>query len=484
MPGKSPHLADPTAEAVRSPSDVAAQSAQPWQAIFEHSACGQMLLSPEGDIQAINAKACQLLGYARDALIGTRCHTLTHPGDLSSELDHWRSLQEGYLPQFRLEQRFLKHNGNIIWVEMHVSMLRDANGQPRQAVAVIHDISTRKHIERSLRERDLLLKSLDHIPGALYKVLLPVQGEPQLLYASTRAAELYEVDPASVRLNWTTHYKRVHPDDLHMVTRLVEASLQHQSQPLQYEYRVILPTKGVRWLSGEAIAQALPDGSTAWYGYTTDITEQKQNRFTGDPRVDEAAVAPVATMVSHTDIRIEPSPTKAAEEDTQPADLLQAVVAATPRAPIATNDAASAEPAANTAVRPIRVLYAEDNEINVLLVEQIFKLRPQWELVVAPNGAAALEQVKQQRPDVMLVDLHLGDMTGFELIQTLDENTQTRDITRVALSADAMPDSIQKAERHGFTDYLTKPLDVLALLRCLDDLLSLPSAAQALLPQA
>lgn len=477
MPGKSPHLAEHPAEAVRSPLDAAAQSAEPWQAIFEHSACGQMLLSPEGDIQAINAKACHLLGYARDALIGTRCHTLTHPGDLSSELDHWRSLQEGHLPQFRLEQRFLKHNGNIIWVEMHVSMLRDANGRPRQAIAVIHDISTRKHIERSLRERDLLLKSLDHIPGALYKVLLPVQGEPQLLYASTRAAELYEVDPASVRLNWTTHYKRVHPDDLHMVTRLVEASLQHQSQPLQYEYRVILPHKGLRWLSGEAIAQALPDGSTAWYGYTTDITEQKQNRFTGDPRVDEAA-APVATMVSHTDIRIDPSPTNAsADRDTQPADLLQAVVAATPRLPIEALTPVDATVA--TPPRPIRVLYAEDNEINVLLVEQIFKLRPQWELVVAPNGAAALEQVKQQRPDVMLVDLHLGDMTGFELIQTLDQDPQTRDITRVALSADAMPDSIQKAERNGFKDYLTKPLDVLALLRCLDDLLSLP-AAQAL----
>lgn len=186
MPGKSSTLADQTAEASRASPDQVAQSAALWEAVFEHSACGQMLLTPEGDIEAINTKACHLLGYARDALIGTRSHTLTHPGDLSSELDHWRSLQAGHLPHFRLEQRFLKQNGNIIWGEMHVSMLRDANGQARQAVAVIHDISTRKHIERSLRERDLLLRSLDHIPGALYKVLMPAHGEPQLLYASTR----------------------------------------------------------------------------------------------------------------------------------------------------------------------------------------------------------------------------------------------------------------------------------------------------------
>lgn len=475
MPGKSSTLADQTAEAFRATPDQVAQSAALWEAVFEHSACGQMLLTPEGDIEAINTKACHLLGYARDALIGTRCHTLTHPGDLSSELDHWRSLQAGHLPHFRLEQRFLKQNGNIIWGEMHVSMLRDANGQARQAVAVIHDISTRKHIERSLRERDLLLRSLDHIPGALYKVLMPAHGEPQLLYASTRAAEMYEVDPASVRLNWTTHYKRVHPDDLHMVTKLVEASLQHQSQPLQYEYRVVLPHKGVRWLSGEAIAQALPDGSTAWYGYTTDITEQKQNRFTGDPRRDELSPAPVATMVSRTDIQIEPvlpEPPQAEPPATPPTS---GGMDATPDTqPDALTDVAPSN------VRPIRVLYAEDNEINVLLVEQIFKLRPQWELVVAPNGTAALEQARQQRPDIMLVDLHLGDMTGFELMQALDNNPQTRNITRVALSADAMPDSIETAERQGFIDYLTKPLDVLALLRCLDDLIT-PSGVR---PQA
>ena len=289
-------------------------------------------------------------------------------------------------------------------------------------------------------------------------------------FMPARAADLYEVDPASIRLNWTTHYKRVHPDDLHMVTKLVEASLQHQSQPLQYEYRVVLPHKGVRWLSGEAIAQTLPDGSTAWYGYTTDITEQKQNRFTGDPRRDELSPAPVATMVSRTDIQIEPVLPEPPRSE--PPDLPPATGGDTQP------DALADAPASN--VRPIRVLYAEDNEINVLLVEQIFKLRPQWELVVAPNGTAALEQAKQQRPDIMLVDLHLGDMTGFELMQALDNNPETRNITRVALSADAMPDSIQTAERQGFIDYLTKPLDVLALLRCLDDLIT-PTGVQ---PQA
>ncbi|HEX5311150.1 PAS domain-containing protein [Aquabacterium sp.] len=447
MSGKSSPLAHDPSEAFRAHPE--APAAALWEAVFEHSACGQLLLTPEGDIQAINHKACLLLGYARDALIGTRCHTLTHPGDLSSELDHWRSLQDGHLPSFRLEQRCLKQNGQIIWVEWHVSMLRDAQGQACQAVAVLHDISTRKHIERSLRERDVLLRSLDHIPGAIYKVLLPAQGEPQLLYASTRAAQLYEVDPACTTLNWTTHYKRVHPDDLHTVTRLVEASLQHQSQPVQYEYRIIHPTQGLRWLSGEAVAQALPDGSTAWYGYTADVTEQRQGALR-TPQLEAPAPPAVTTMVTHTDIRLDRLPPPPPSSGADPAAL----------------------PAPAAAVRPIRVLYAEDNEINVLLVEQAFKMRPQWELVVATDGSSALEQAKQQRPDMMLVDLNLGDMSGFDLVEALEQDPDTRDIARVALTADTLPESLQAAQRHGFLDYLTKPVDVLALLRCLDELLA------------
>lgn len=118
------------------------------------------------------------------------------------------------------------------------------------------------------------------------------------------------------------------------------------------------------------------------------------------------------------------------------------------------------------------MLYAEDNEINVLLVEQAFKMRPQWELVVATDGSSALEQAKQQRPDMMLVDLNLGDMSGFDLVEALEQDPTTRDIARVALTADTLPESLQAAQRHGFLDYLIKPVDVLALLRCLDELLA------------
>jgi len=64
--------------------------------------------------------------------------------------------------------------------------------------------------------------------------------------------------------------------------------------------------------------------------------------------------------------------------------------------------------------------------------------------------------------------MHLGDMTGFELAEALDRIPALQAIPKVAFSADAMPDQIHRAQAAGFASYLTKPLDVQALLQCID----------------
>ena len=122
--------------------------------------------------------------------------------------------------------------------------------------------------------------------------------------------------------------------------------------------------------------------------------------------------------------------------------------------------------------RQATVLYAEDNEINVLLVRQILELRPSWNLVVARSGAEAVSLIPQVRPDLLLLDMHLGDMSGFEVVDQLKDDPRCQGIIQVALSADAMPDRLHEARQRGFSAYLTKPLDVSALLRCLDEHLS------------
>lgn len=119
-----------------------------------------------------------------------------------------------------------------------------------------------------------------------------------------------------------------------------------------------------------------------------------------------------------------------------------------------------------------KLLYVEDNEVNVTLVRQILALRPEWKLTVANSGAQALQAVLRERPDLLLLDMHLGDMTGFDLVDLLDADPATRGIPKVALSADAMPDRIHAAKERGFSAYITKPLNVAQLLQCLEEELS------------
>ena len=116
----------------------------------------------------------------------------------------------------------------------------------------------------------------------------------------------------------------------------------------------------------------------------------------------------------------------------------------------------------------LRVLYAEDDAVNAELVRQIFTLRPSMSLRVAENGAAALQMAQLDRPDLMLVDMNLGDMTGIELAHALQEVRTTREIRLIALSADALPEQIEAAMRNGFESYLTKPINFQALLSLLD----------------
>ncbi len=116
----------------------------------------------------------------------------------------------------------------------------------------------------------------------------------------------------------------------------------------------------------------------------------------------------------------------------------------------------------------LRVLYAEDDEVNAELVRQIVTLRRGVSLRVASNGAAALEIARIDPPDLMLVDMNLGDMTGIELALELRRDRATRDIRLVALSADALPEQIRAAMGCGFEGYLTKPIKFEELLAMLD----------------
>lgn len=637
--------------------------AERYKTIFSLSAAGMARVGLDGQFLQVNTRLCEITGYSEDQLLGRRFVDVTHPDDIDYSEQLARDLIEGRLDNLRTEKRYLKADGSLLWVSLAVTVLRDAQGQALNFMAVIEDISDRKASELVLKEREALLSSMGQfVPGIIHKVGFDAEGRAQFQYISDRAMEMFQLSADVMEADYTAHHLRVHPDDLSYVRRLAKKPKPGAVlKPVDFEYRVVLDGKGQRWYGGRALPVTEADGSIVWYGHTADITEHKEyqdvkvaaqvaeaanrakseflSRMSHELRTPLNAVLGFAQLLrldrqhpltdgqrskvelieragghllgvisdvldlSRIDsgslpLSIEAVPLVHVLEDAvsmvgaaavdagvvlvppqvQPgmnvfADRLRlrqimvnlltnaikynrrggrVMVSVWPDAgQIAmevsdTGRGLSAEQcqhlfepfnrlgAENTGIEGTgiglvivrrlvelmcghievssevgvgtrfvvwlpqadlpdadwddsevttisgtlngpetgyTVLYAEDNEVNVALFKQVMSLRPQCRLMVANSGKEALALAAMQRPDLVLLDMHLGDMTEFELADALDRNPLTAGLPRIALSADAMPDTIHEAKARGFAAYLTKPLDVVAVLRCLDEVM-------------
>jgi PAS domain S-box-containing protein len=118
----------------------------------------------------------------------------------------------------------------------------------------------------------------------------------------------------------------------------------------------------------------------------------------------------------------------------------------------------------------LHVLYIEDNPVNVLLVQELVAMRPDVQLHVAVDGLSGVAQACSTPPHVVLVDMQLPDIDGFEVLRRLRAEPSLDGVTIVALSANAMPEDVNRARKAGFDDYWTKPIDFHAFLRALTTL--------------
>jgi signal transduction histidine kinase/ActR/RegA family two-component response regulator len=111
-----------------------------------------------------------------------------------------------------------------------------------------------------------------------------------------------------------------------------------------------------------------------------------------------------------------------------------------------------------------RVLYIEDNPVNVLLVQEFVRSQPGLEFASFGTGTEGVAQAVADPPDAVLIDMQLPDIDGYEVLRRLRADARTRSLPCVALSANAMTEDIERALAAGFDDYWTKPIDFRAFL--------------------
>lgn len=111
------------------------------------------------------------------------------------------------------------------------------------------------------------------------------------------------------------------------------------------------------------------------------------------------------------------------------------------------------------------VLAVDDIPLNILLMQKMLS-KFNFKLITAANGRQALEQVDKAKPDLILLDLMMPDIDGFEVIKRVRENPLTKDIKIIILSALNSNDDVSRGFSLGADDYITKPIIMEKLQNC------------------
>lgn len=143
---------------LRQASEVRHLSDARLEQAFGASPIGMALVDLDGTMLRANAMFCAMVGWTEPELLSRNFQSLTHPDDLAADLRHRQALLDGTARTYQMEKRYLHRDGHEVWVQLNVSLVRDARGVPLHFVSQVQDISGRKQAEH---QRAMTLEILD-----------------------------------------------------------------------------------------------------------------------------------------------------------------------------------------------------------------------------------------------------------------------------------------------------------------------------------
>ena len=133
------------------------ESEKRFRAIFDQAPIAMALLDLQGYPIISNSPLSKLVGYSNEELTKMRFTDFTLPEDIDKDMNQFSDLIDGKISMYSMEKRYIHKNGNIVWANLFVTMLRDENGMPREIIGMAEDITERKRTEETLRESEAKL---------------------------------------------------------------------------------------------------------------------------------------------------------------------------------------------------------------------------------------------------------------------------------------------------------------------------------------
>jgi PAS domain S-box-containing protein len=126
---------------------------------FEHSPTGLALQSLDGKWLKVNKALCDIIGYTEEELLKTTFQDITHPDDLKNDSVHLEKLINGEVESYHLEKRYIHKKGEIVWIQINKSMVRNEKGDPLYFISQMYNITRRKLAEMEIKKMNDILEA-------------------------------------------------------------------------------------------------------------------------------------------------------------------------------------------------------------------------------------------------------------------------------------------------------------------------------------
>jgi two-component system, cell cycle sensor histidine kinase and response regulator CckA len=242
------------------------------RAIFEHAPVGIAMLDPNGRFLQVNPALQAIVGYNAAELQSLTCPRITHREDLPEQLRLHGELLRGQRQYYSMEKRYLRKDGEVVWVDLMMSHLLNGQSESR-AIATIIDITARKRAEEALRESEQRFRLMaETIQDAFWIGRADIT---KLLYVSPGYERIWGRSRAELAASPQAFLDAIHPEDFERVQAHLAAILA-QRVPWDHEYRIIRPDGEVRWIQDRGFPVKGEQGQVILFtGMSTDITERK-----------------------------------------------------------------------------------------------------------------------------------------------------------------------------------------------------------------
>lgn len=419
----------------------------------------------DGQILYANLAAEPALGLTVEQLLErTTLDFYANPGDRKKIVDDLTAdqtvqPQEGRPQKVHHQEIECKRaNGEPFWAAASMQPLLFDN--EATVLTVVYDISDRKRAEHALKLAEENYRSIfENAQSGIYQSL----PEGTFIRVNATMAHIHGYESPAEMMAQITHIDGqvyANAEDRQNFQRLIR----EQGEVNGFEYQAYQRNGEIIWISENARMVVDANGEAYYEGVIEDITQRK---------LDESALKREMEV-----LRIEIDQAKRAQsvaeitesdyfkEIQQEAEILRMM---------ADKDAGisgglSSAPVEESRASTPRVLLVEDNEMNRDMLSRRLK-KFGYEVAIALDGQDGVTKASQDPPDIVLMDMSLPVMDGWEATRTLKANPATKEIPVIALTAHAMASDREKALAAGCDDYDTKPVDWPRLLGKMDALL-------------